>query len=94
MVIQTRMIGETISKEIKYHILDQDLRASEYANLTRSHWKIENNLHWILDVIFNEDHSVARKDNAIQNLTLLRKIVFNFFELTGLLKNKRIIIVT
>lgn len=88
MVIQERIIGEKTSKEVQYHILDQNLTAKEYARLTRSHWKIENNLHWILDVIFNEDHSLAKKYNAIHNLTLLRKIVFNLTKLDPTMEKK------
>lgn len=88
MVIQERLIGEKTSKEVQYHILDQNLTAKEYSRLTRSHWKIENNLHWILDVIFNEDHSLAKKDNAIHNLTLLRKIVFNLTKLDPTMEKK------
>jgi predicted transposase YbfD/YdcC len=88
MVIQERTIGDKTSKEIQYHILDQILTAKDYERYTRSHWKIENNLHWILDVIFNEDHSLAKKNNAIHNLTLLRKIVFNFTKLDPSMEKK------
>jgi predicted transposase YbfD/YdcC len=43
----------------------------------RAHWGIENRLHWMLDVCFGEDDCMIRKDNAPQNLSLLKKIVLN-----------------
>ncbi len=45
------------------------------------HWGIENRLHWVLDVSFGEDGSTFYKDNAPQNLSLLRKIVLNLIRL-------------
>ena len=47
----------------------------------RSHWGVENRLHWVLDVTFGEDASLVRKDNAPQNLSLLKKIVLNLIRL-------------
>jgi hypothetical protein len=42
---------------------------------------VENRLHWVLDVSFGEDASTIRKDNAPQNLSLLKKIVLNLIRL-------------
>ncbi|MCA6319125.1 ISAs1 family transposase, partial [Phenylobacterium sp.] len=42
--------------------------------VARTHWTIENQLHWVLDVAFEEDRARSRKDNAPQNLALLRKL--------------------
>ena len=42
-----------------------------------SHWGIENNLHWVLAVVFDEDFSTVRKDNSAQNLNILRKYALN-----------------
>ena len=47
------------------------------AHALRSHRGIENNLHWVLDMIFDEDFSTVRKDNSAQNLNILRKYVLN-----------------
>ena len=41
--------------------------------IKRSHWAIENNLHWTLDVLFREDDSRARLENSAENLDILRK---------------------
>ena len=45
------------------------------------HWNIECGLHWRLDVILDEDHSRNREGNSINNLSLIRKIVFNLARL-------------
>ena len=49
--------------------------------LTRAHWQIENNLHWMLDVHLNEDASRARKDHAPANLALIKRIARNILQL-------------
>lgn len=46
----------------------------------RSHWNIENNLHWQLDVTFREDHCRTRKDNAPLNLAIIRHAAFNMLK--------------
>lgn len=84
----TRNVNGVKSTDIHFHLLDKPVDAKEYADLARSHWRIENNLHWILDIHFKEDASTARKDNAIANLTLLRKIAFNFSKLDPSLSKK------
>lgn len=58
-----------------YYISDEDFPKAAYYNmLARGHWTIENLLHWHLDVTFMEDASRARKGNAAQNLSLIRKL--------------------
>lgn len=47
------------------------------ARTIRSHWKIENQAHWVLDVVFGEDRCRTRKDHAPYNLALLRRICLN-----------------
>ena len=48
-----------------------------FIRTVRAHWATENRLHWMLDVCFGEDDCMIRKDNAPQNLSLLKKIVLN-----------------
>jgi hypothetical protein len=55
--------------------------AEQLAVAVRGHWAVENRLHWVLDVSFGEDASTVRKDNAPQNLSLLKKIVLNLIRL-------------
>jgi predicted transposase YbfD/YdcC len=60
----------------------------------RSHWGIENSLHWILDVAFNEDHSRKRAGYAAQNFSVINRIALNLLknELTAKqgIKGKRL----
>ena len=48
-----------------------------FASAVRAHWGIENSLHWVLDVAFDEDRSTARAKNATQNFAMVRKIALN-----------------
>jgi predicted transposase YbfD/YdcC len=62
---------------VKLFLLSRLMSARSLLRTARDHWKIENHLHWRLDVTFGEDHSRARKDNAPQNIAVLRKIAIN-----------------
>lgn len=77
-----RKVGAKVSDlERRYYISSRELSAEQLAAAVRAHWGIENRLHWILDVSFGEDGSTIRKDNAPQNLSLLKKIVLNLIRL-------------
>lgn len=52
-----------------------------FIESNRDHWSIECGLHWKLDVILDEDHSRNRIKNSIENLSIMRKIVFNLASL-------------
>ena len=78
MAVLEREVNGEKSCEKHFHVMDVERTAEEYAQLARGHWGIENSQHWVLDVIFGEDKSTAREDGAISNLTLMRKIAFNF----------------
>jgi predicted transposase YbfD/YdcC len=67
--------GKASELEQRYYISSRNLAPAELAQAVRSHWAIENQLHWVLDVTMREDASTIRKDNAPENLSLLRKIV-------------------
>ena len=67
--------GQESDLERRYFISSRDLTAAELASAVRAHWGVENRLHWVLDVSFGEDGRALSKDNAPQNLSLLRKIV-------------------
>ena len=69
------------SKQNHYFIYScKGLSAKEILKHKRSHWSIENNLHWVLDMAFREDESRARKDNSAENFNVLRQIALNILK--------------
>jgi predicted transposase YbfD/YdcC len=62
------------AEEIRYFISSLPARAKRLAQAVRQHWGIENSLHWVLDVAFNEDRMRQRDRNAIDNLALLNRL--------------------
>jgi len=74
MVERTRDINGKTSIEKAFYIGSKGIANGEaFANAARSHWGIENKLHWVLDVTFREDDCRVRKGHAPQNLSALRK---------------------
>lgn len=71
---------EESTDKISY-IMDQELSVQEFAGYVRGHWRIENSLHWILDNTFKEDRSTAKKGNAINNISFLRKVAYNLIRI-------------
>lgn len=59
---------------VSYYITNLSIDAKQAAKIIRSHWGIENNLHWMLDVAFHEDDSQKRNENAVINFSALNKI--------------------
>lgn len=80
MVVCTRSIGDQVTKRIRYYISSLPSDAQRLLQIVRKHWAIENELHWVLDVAFNEDHSRVRKDQAPENLAVLRHIALNLLK--------------
>lgn len=62
---------------VRWYLLSTHLSAEHMLTVARTHWTIENQLHWVLDVAFDEDRVRSRKDNAPQNLALIRKLALN-----------------
>lgn len=61
----------------RYFVLSQYVSAKRLLEIVRSHWTVENQMHWVLDVLFAEDANRARKDAAPENLAVLRRLAFN-----------------
>jgi predicted transposase YbfD/YdcC len=76
MVRRTRQVDEKTSQETHYFISSLALStgAEELAKAVRSHWSVENELHWSLDVGFREDACQVRKDNAPANFACIRRM--------------------
>lgn len=69
------------SKQNHYFIYScKGLTANEIMKYKRSHWSIENKLHWVLDMTFREDESRAKKDNSAENFNVLRQIAYNILK--------------
>jgi predicted transposase YbfD/YdcC len=80
MIINTRSIGDKETKQVRYYISSLPSNAEKILRAVRKHWSIENKLHWVLDVALNEDHSRVRKDQAPENLAVLRHIALNLLK--------------
>jgi predicted transposase YbfD/YdcC len=76
-VTATREIKGKSSTASRYYVLSKPLTAARLAEVVRTHWQIENCLHWVLDVVMDEDQSRSRKDHAPENLARLRRFALN-----------------
>ena len=79
MVTATRHVtgSETPTTQVRYYVSSLPGAARPIAEAVRSHWGIENGLHWVLDMAFREDESRTRTGASAQNLALLRKLALN-----------------
>jgi len=64
----------------RYFISSLPCNAKQIAHAVRTHWGVENSLHWRLDVVFNEDSSRIRKDHAPENMALIRRMAINLIK--------------
>jgi predicted transposase YbfD/YdcC len=80
--------------EERYYILSKRLSARRFAAAVRSHWSIENRLHWQLDVTFQEDQSRLRRGHADANFSILRRTALSLLKNNHAIKvgvkNKRL----
>jgi predicted transposase YbfD/YdcC len=76
-VVRERTIGDTTEREVHYYVSSLAEEAATLGGYIRSHWHIENRVHWILDVTFREDDSRARVGFQPENLALLRRMALN-----------------
>ena len=95
MVKSTREINGEVSSETRFFISSlKDGFAKNMLGYIRNHWQVENNLHWQLDVAFNEDKWLSKVGNAAKNRAIMNKIALNMLmhEKTAKVgvKNKRL----
>ena len=80
-VVKTKVekAGKTTEEE-RFYITSLPACARQLGEAARLHWGIENQLHWRLDVVFNEDNACIRNDNAAENVDILRKWALNVLQ--------------
>jgi predicted transposase YbfD/YdcC len=80
MVISVHCRGDKVTEEVRYSILSEYLKGEQFAKAVRQHWAIENNCHWQLDVLFNEDESRVRERTLANNLSWLRRVAVSLLK--------------
>jgi predicted transposase YbfD/YdcC len=73
----TRSIDGELKTEVRIYALSFAPKPAELLRIARTHWQIENGLHWELDVVMGEDRNRSRKDNAAQNIAVMRRLALN-----------------
>jgi len=81
MVISERTIGEITTIERRYYISSLPAKAGIFNHAVRQHWSVENQLHWVLDVTFNEDRQRMNTKHAAQNLAVIRQSALNLLRM-------------
>jgi predicted transposase YbfD/YdcC len=77
MVESTREIGDKIERETRFYITSLVWLASQLGPAIRSHWAVENSLHWVMDMVFRDDECRVRTDHAPANFTTIKHIALN-----------------
>lgn len=91
-VQRERRLADRVERKTAYYITSFATSAKTLLNATRQHWSIENSLHWVMDVTFQEDQMRTHKGYSAQNLIALRNIALNILKKDtskGSLKQKR-----
>ena len=77
VVAERHLADGTGSVDTRYYLLSDKLSAERFGRTVRSHWAIENSLHWVLDVSMDEDQARNRKDNGAACLAVVRRLALN-----------------
>jgi predicted transposase YbfD/YdcC len=80
MVESVREVDGKTTTERRYYLSSLSLEVATFARAVRSHWAVENKLHWVMDVCFREDQSRARTGYAAENLATLRRLALNLLK--------------
>ena len=77
VVESRREIGGKVEQETRFYITSLAFLASLLGPIVRSHWAVENSLHWVMDMIFRSDECRIRTDHAPANFTTIKHIAYN-----------------
>jgi predicted transposase YbfD/YdcC len=80
MVRSIRVVNDKESTFVRYYITSLPADAEKFANAVRSHWCIENQLHWVLDVAFDQDNNRTCTGHSAHNLAILHSISLNLLK--------------
>jgi predicted transposase YbfD/YdcC len=92
-VVTSRTVDNKESNETRYYISNRKASAETFLKATRTHWSIENNCHWVLDVAFREDDHRLHEGHAPENLSVVRKMALAMLKKAKAkvgIKNKRL----
>jgi predicted transposase YbfD/YdcC len=84
MIVSERCENEKSTSEVRYYICSRDSSAKSLQEFVRNHWKVENHLHWQLDITFGDDDSMLREGHGPANAALLKRIA------ASVLKNAKV----
>jgi len=79
-VERERRIADKTQTETVYYLSSLPPDAKRILAATRAHWSVENTFHWTMDVVFGEDASRTRLDDAPENLAVIRHLAFNLLK--------------
>ena len=80
MVRSTRIIGENRTTQARYYISSLEMDAEKLAHAVRTHWSVENGLHWTLDMSFREDDSRMREGYSAENFAMMRRMALSIMK--------------
>lgn len=80
MIVSTREIAGKTSTSVRFYISSTVMDAQDFAACARAHWKIENNLHWVLDVTFRDDDCRVREDDGPTNFSIIKHMAINLLK--------------
>lgn len=87
-----RTVRGNVTREVRYYLCSFKADAARILHAVRSHWEVENKLHWTLDVVFGEDQHIYLQRRGAQNISVLRQFALNLLRrdpAKGSLKGKR-----
>lgn len=81
VAVESKVVtADSVLTERRYYLSSLPADARQIQSAIRSHWRIENSVHWLLDVSFSEDACRVRKDHGAENLSILRRIALNLLK--------------